>query len=416
MGAIESSGGPRAREAAGGPRWVEREPYVPPPQVKFVISSGPVSVHERVSLALAKRPYDHEDPDFQEIFRDTTEKLKQIFRTSHDAIIMQGEAVLGLEAAAANLVEPGDKCLNLVSGVYGAGYRRYFDFYGGEVVELTVPYDEAVTADQVEEVLRREGDVKVIAVVHSETPSGTMNPVREIAALAQRYGALTIVDVVSSLGATPLEFDEWGIDVAVAGPHKCLGAVPGSALVAVSNRAWDKIRSRPDPPRKRYVSLLDWKEGWLAEGRWPFTPFVAQVMGVREALVMRLEEGLEAAFDRHDFVARMCRAGIRGMGLDLWPARDEIMSNCITVIKVPEGVSESEVRLLMNRRYGVVVAGGLKELAGKVWRIGHMGYMAQPMFVVIALSALERALHDVGHPVDFGAGVGAALAAMDEPL
>ena len=134
-----------AKERPGGPRWAEREPYVPAPQTKFVLSSGPVSVHERVSLALARAPYDHEDPDFQEIFRDTTEKLKQVFRTAHDAIIMQGEAVLGLEAAAANLVEPGDKCLNLVSGVYGAGYRRYFDFYGGQVVELAVPYNEAIT-------------------------------------------------------------------------------------------------------------------------------------------------------------------------------------------------------------------------------------------------------------------------------
>jgi len=393
---------------------LERGSSVPAPQVKFTISSGPVGVDERVSLALARPPYDHEDPDFQELFRDATEKLKQVFRTSHDAIIMQGEAVLGLEAAAANLVEPGDKCLNLVSGVYGAGYRRYFDFYGGEVVELTVPYNESIRAEQVEEVLKREGDVKVIAVVHSETPSGTMNPIREIAALAQEYGAVTIVDVVSSLGATPLEFDEWGLDIAVAGPHKCLGAVPGSALVAVSHRAWEKIRSRPNPPRKRYVSLLDWKEGWLGEGRWPFTPFVAQVMGVREALIMRLEEGLSAAFARHDFVAHMCREGARGMGLELWPASEEIMANCITVIRVPEGVSESEVRLLMNRRYGVVVAGGLKDLAGKVWRIGHMGHMAQPMYVVIALSALERALHDVGYPVRFGAGPGAALAAMDD--
>jgi pyridoxamine--pyruvate transaminase len=393
---------------------LERGSNVPAPQVKFTISSGPVGVDERVSLALARAPYDHEDPDFQEIFRDTTEKLKQVFRTAHDAIIMQGEAVLGLEAAAANLVEPGDKCLNLVSGVYGAGYRRYFEFYGGEVVELVVPYNEAVPAERVEEVLEREGDVKVIAVVHSETPSGTMNPIREIAALAQKFDALTVVDVVSSLGATPLEFDEWGLDIAVAGPHKCLGAVPGSALVAVSQRAWEKIRARTAPPRKRYVSLLDWKEGWLGEGRWPFTPFVAQVMGVREALLMRLEEGLAAAFARHDYVANMCRAGVRGMGLDLWPASDDIMANCITVIKVPQGVSESEVRLLMNRRYGVVVAGGLKELAGKVWRIGHMGHMAQPMYVVVALAALERALYDVGYPIRMGAGVGAALAAMDD--
>ncbi len=385
----------------------------PVPQMKFTLGSGPVSVHERVSLALARAPLYHMDPDFQTLFRETTERLKQIYRTRHDVFMMQGEAVLGLEAAAANLVEPGDKCLNLVSGVYGAGYRRYFEMYGGQVVEVTVPYDEAVSAEAVEAVLRREGDVKVMAVVHSETPSGTINPVPEIAALAQRYGALTIVDSVSALGGMPVEVDAWGLDVVVAAPHKCLGGLPGSALMAVSDRAWDKIRARPNPPRRRYVSFLDWKEGWLGEGRFPFTPFVAQIAGVNEALAMRLEEGLENAFARHDLAARMCRAGIRGLGLELWPARAAITANCVTAFKIPAGLNGDEIQQVMNRRYGVVISGGLKEQHGKLLRIGHMGHMAQPMPVVVALGALERALHDLGYPVTFGAGVGAALAAMD---
>jgi pyridoxamine--pyruvate transaminase len=262
--------------------------------------------------------------------------------------------------------------------------------------------------------LRREGDVRLIAVVHSETPSGTMNPVREVADPARRHGALLIVDVVSSLGAAPFEFDEWGVDVAVAGPHKCLGGVPGSALMAVSERAWDKIRSRPDPPRRRYVSLLDWKEGWIGDGQFPFTPFVAQIAGLHEALTARLEEGLDSAVRRPDFVARMCRAGVRALGLQLWPAREEIMSNCVTAFVVPDGLAAEEIRLLMDRRYGVVISGGLKELRGSLLRIGHMGHVAQPMYTVIALAALERALHDLGCPVRFGAGVGAALAVMDE--
>ncbi len=386
----------------------------PPPLQKFAIGAGPVTVHERVSLALARAPLDHEDPEFQEIFRETTELLKRVFRTGGDTVIMQGEAVLGLEATAANLVEPGDTCLNLVSGIYGAGYGRHFTNYGGRLVELKVPYNEAIDAGEVEEVLRREGDVKVMAVVHSETPSGTMNPVRELAALARTYGVLLVVDAVSSVGAAEFAFDEWGVDVAVAGPHKCLGGVPGSALMAVSDRAWEKIRSRPDPPRRRYLSLLDWKDGWIAEGRWPFTPFVAQIVGLREALTARLEEGLDAAIRRHDYVAAMCRAGVRGLDLELWPASEEIMSNCVTAFRVPDGMAAEEVKLHMNRRYGIVISGGLGELKGKLLRIGHMGHVAQPAYTVMALAALERTLHDLGHPVAFGSGVGAALAAMDQ--
>lgn len=385
----------------------------PAPLEKFTIGAGPVSVHERVSLALARAPLDHEDPEFQDLFRRTTELLKRVFRTRQDTVIMQGEAVLGLEAAAANLVEPGDKCLNLVSGVYGAGYGRHFATYGGRVLEVAVPYDEAVQVEVVDDVLRREGDVSVIAVVHSETPSGTVNPVRELAGLARRHGALLVVDVVSSLGGSPFEFDAWGVDIAVAGPHKCLGGVPGSALMAISERAWDKIRTRSDPPRRRYVSLLDWKEGWIGEGRFPFTPFVAQVAGLHEALTARLEEGLENAVRRHDFVAGMCRAGVRALGLRLWPAREEIAANCVTAFAVPDGLDADEIRLLMNSRYGVEISGGLKELRGKLLRIGHMGHVAQPMYAVMALAALERALYDLGFPVRLGDGVGAALAAMD---
>jgi pyridoxamine--pyruvate transaminase len=382
--------------------------------MKFTMGSGPVGVHERVSLALARAPLYHIDPDFEALFRETTAKLQQVYRTRGDVFIMQGEAVLGLEAAAANLVEPGDKCLNLVSGVYGAGYRRYFEGYGGQVVELTVPYDDAVDAAAVEQVLRREGDVKLIAVVHSETPSGTVNPLPEIACLAQTYGALTIVDAVSSVGGMPVEVDGWGLDVTIAAPHKCLGGLPGSALMAVSERAWQKIRQRPNPPRRRYVSFLDWKDGWLSEGRFPFTPFVAQIAGVNEALSMRLEEGLENSWARHEWAARMCRAGVRALGLELWPARESILANCVTAFKIPAGLDGGELQRVMNQRYGVVISGGLKELYGKLLRIGHMGHMAQPMYVAVALSALERGLHDLGYPVRFGAGVGAALAAMDD--
>jgi len=380
-------------------------------RVKYTMSAGPVSIHDRVRQAYGRQVLYHYDPEFHDLFDDTVDKLRSLFQTEGDAVVMQGEAVLGLEAASACAVAPGDKCLNLVSGVYGAGYARHFEAHSGQPpLQIKVPYNEAIDPAQVETVLKREGDIRAVAMVHSETPSGTVNPVKEICLLAKHYGALTIVDAVSSLGGMAMEVEAWGVDLCIAGPHKCIGAAPGSALVAVSEDAWQAMRAHPNPRRRSYLSLLDWKEMWLEGRRFPFTVFVGQIGGLNEALTMIQEEGLEASIDRHTQAARMCRAGVLAMGLELWPAREEIMTTCVTAVKVPEGIDASELMRLMRERYRVVVSGSLNELAGTMIRIGHMGYMAQPEFVEIALSALEQALRDLGHPVNLGQGVGAALA------
>lgn len=377
---------------------------------KYTMAAGPVNIHDRVRQAYSRQVLYHYDPDFHELFNDTSEKLQQVFQTSQDVVIMQGEAVLGLEAASACMVHPGDKCLNVVSGVYGAGYARHFRRYSGaEPLEVKVPYDEAMDPAQVEDVLKREGDIRVIAMVHSETPSGTLNPVKEICRLAREYGALTIVDAVSSLAGMELAVDEWGIDVCVAGPHKCVGAAPGSALVSVSPRAWQAMLAKPNPLRRSYLSLLDWRELWQETGRFPFTVFVGQINGLNEALSMVLEEGLQERWSRHALAARACRAGVRAMGLELWPREDEIMATCVTAVKVPDGVDAGEIVSLMRKRHNVVITGSLKELEGKVIRIGHMGHMAQTSAVLVALAALESCLQDLGFPVQPGAGVAAAL-------
>lgn len=381
--------------------------------IKYTMSVGPNTIHDRIRQAYGRQIVYHYDPEFHQLFDDTTTKLKQIYQTSGDVVIMQGEAVLGLEAASACTVRPGDKCLNLVTGVFGAGYARYFQFYSGqEPIQITKPYNEAIDVAEVEEVLHREGDIRAVAMVHSETPSGTMNPVKEICAVAREHGALTIVDAVSSIGGMQIPVDEWGIDLCIGGPHKCLGAAPGSALIAVSDRAWEAMRNHPQPRRRSYLSLLDWKEGWIAERRFPFTVFVAQIRGVNEALTMVLEEGLEQRIARHAHVAAICRAGVAGMGLEFWPVSQDIMSTCVTAIRTPSGVEANQLIEHMREKYGVAVTGSLKELAGKVIRIGHMAHMAQPMYVVMALAALERSLFDLGYDLKLGKGVGAALAAM----
>ncbi len=377
------------------------------------MSAGPNSIHDRIRQAYARQVLYHYDPDFHNLFDDTTEKLKRVYQTKGDVVIMQGEAVLGLEASSACVIRPGDKCLNLVSGVFGAGYARYFKRYSGQdPIQIKVPYNESIDATDVERALREDGDIRAVAVVHSETPSGTLNPVKEICMVAREFGVLTIVDAVSSFSGLPVPVDDWGVDICVAGPHKCLGAAPGSALMAVSERAWEAMRTHPEPLRKGYLSLLDWKELWMEQRRFPFTIFVSQINGVNEALTMALEEGLEARFARHTQTAQMCRAGVEALGLTLWPARREIMSSCVTAFLAPDGLSPKQIVEHMRDTYGVSITGSLKELESKVIRIGHMGHTAQPIYVEIALAALERTLLDLGYQIQLGRAVGAALSVM----
>jgi pyridoxamine---pyruvate transaminase len=382
-------------------------------ETRITMSAGPNTIHDRIRQAYARQLLYHYDPDFLALFDDTTSKLRQVYQTSKDVVIMQGEAVLGLEAASACTIRPGDKCLNLVSGVFGAGYARYFKFFSGQdPLEIKVPYNESIDPADVERVLRREGDIRAIAVVHSETPSGTVNPVKDICALARQYGALTIVDAVSSFAGMPLPVDEWDIDICVAGPHKCLGAAPGSALVSVSERAWQAMRNHPTPRRRSYLSLLDWKESWLEQRRFPYTVFVAQINGINEALSMVLEEGLDNRIARHAAAAQMCRRGIAALGLELWPAREEIASTCVTAIAVPSGVNASRLVTDIREKHGIALTGSIKELEGKVLRIGHMGHMARPVYVAMALTALGQSLSDMGCQADTGQAIAAAFSAL----
>ena len=182
--------------------------------------------------------------------------------------------------------------------------------------------------------------------------------------------------------------------------------------MSVSDRAWEAMLAHPTPLRKGYLSLLDWKELWMEQRRFPFTIFVAQINGVNEALTMVLEEGLDARFARHAHAANMCRAGVKALGLRLWPAREEIMASCVTAFITPKGIASGHILSHMRENHGIAITGSLKELADTVVRIGHMGHVARPIYVEMVLAALERTLLDLGHPVKLGSAVGAALTVM----
>ena len=378
------------------------------------LAAGPVEVTARTLRDQAKPVLYHYDPAFIEFYAETTDLLKQVFRTSYDVVIMQGEAILGLEAAAASMISPGDKVLNLVSGVFGKWFQDFIEAYGGETIEIAVPYNDAIDPDDVRRVLQANPGIKFLSVVHSETPSGTHNPVREIGRIAKEFGVITMVDTVSGLGGEVLSPEDWGLDVAVAGPQKCLGGTPGLSLMAISPDAWKAMEARkPKPLRGSFLSILDWKATWLDQRRFPYTPSVTEIYALRSVLEQALEVGMDEFAARHQQIAAACRAGVRALGLDLWPVRDEIAASCVTAVRTPDGLDEARMRAVMRRKYGVTISPGYGELNGKLFRLGHMGpAQAHPTVLAAQLAVFERALNDVGYPVPFGAGVGAAMATL----
>ncbi len=384
----------------------------------FTLTAGPTMASPRVLAALGSpMVYDY-DPVFLDRFRALERKVAALLRTEGDVVLMQGEAVLGLEAAARALVRPGATALNLASGVYGKWFGLWLADMGANLVEIEVPYDESIDPADVERALRENPETELVAVVHSETPSGTLNPVSDIGPIAKRAGALVVADVVSSLAGEDVRADEWGLDVCVAGPQKCLAGPPGMSLMSVSDEAWTAIRANPGAPRGSFLSLLDWKERWIDGGRtaFPYTPSVADVHGVYAACEEVLERGLEESIAVHARAGRATRAGVRAMGLSLWARREDIAASCVTAVRTPEGVDTLALLGHIRERYGVMLSPGYGELKERLVRLGHMGPAARSLNPVVALSALGRGLADHGVAVRVGDGVEAALEVLAQPL
>lgn len=376
----------------------------------FTLSAGPVMSTPATQQALSTPIIYHYDPSFLELFRETERKAAQVFKTKNDIVIMQGEAILALEAGVRSLVKPGMKILNLVQGVFGKGTGYWLKDLGADVHEIEVPYDQAVDPEAVRTFLRDHPDTELITLVHSETPSGTVTDLKAIGPIAQEFGVMTMIDAVSSVGGLEFETDEWGLDLVVTGAQKCLGGPAGIGLVSLSERAWKAIESNPNAPRDSYLSFLDWKKKWKENGAFPFTPSVSDIYGVHSVLDQVLTEGLEAAIERHSASARVTRAGVEAMGLELWPASREISADCLTSIRMPESVDDVELRSHIREKYGVMLSSG--QGAGNLMRIAHMGPSAQGMYPIIGLSALGQGLTDMGVTVDTGAGVDAAMAVL----
>jgi pyridoxamine--pyruvate transaminase len=380
----------------------------------FTLTTGPVDAYPEVLRGLA-RPvlYDY-DPAFLGFYAKVEGKLRSALRTAHLPVILQGEPVLALEAGAASLIAKKDVVLNLVSGVYGAGFGFWARRYCAELLEICVPYDEVVDPASVAAQLAARPDIRVVAVCHHDTPSGTINPVAEIGRIVAAHGAYLLVDAVSSFGGMDVGPDSCSADLFITGPNKCLGCPPGLSLVGVTPRAWEKMKQNPDAPRDSILSFLDWEHAWRPDRPFPFTPSVAEINGLDAALDRYLGEGPERVWARHALTAAACRAGVLAMGLSLWPADVRTASPTATAIRIPAGIDDAALRAAARARYGVVFSSGRGETLGKLVRIGHMGPTARPIYSVVAVTALGGALQALGSRVDVAAGVAAALRVIDD--
>src|SRR5918995_1725555 len=369
---------------------------------QYLITAGPTPVPPAVSQAMAAPMLYHRAPAFVEIYERVLGKLPGVFQTANDVLCFSASGSGAMDSAAANLVRPGTPVLACAAGKFGERWIELCDAYGGETVRYEPGWGERLDPAEIDRLLTENGDIDVVFATLSETSTGIVHDVQAIAEVAKRHDVILVVDAVSGLGATDLRQDDWGVDVVVAGSQKALMIPPGLAFASVSQKALDFVEQRPGG---RYY--FDWVKTAKSQrkGNSPFTPAVPLFQALDVALDLIEEEGLDNVFARHDLLARATRAGVAGLGLELFGDADE-KSTVVTAIELPAGIDGGKVPGAL-RRLGITANGGQDHLKGKILRIAHCGYFGA-FDILTSLSGLEMALAQLGHDVDHGAGVGAA--------
>lgn len=386
---------------------------IPIKEPVITLSAGPVACYPRVLRAMSRPVHYDFDPFFQHVYERTVRKVTKALKSKEPALVLQCEPAPGLEACAASLIGPNDVVLNLVSGVYGKGFGYWAARYAKEVIEVEVPYDQAIDPADVAKAFKRRKDIKVVTVVHHDTPSGTLNPVKDIGRIVREHDALLLVDAVSSFAGMDIHPDDCFADVFVTGPGKCLGGPPGLTIIGMSKRAWKHIARNPKAPTASILSLGDWKDAWRHDRPFPFTPSVADINGLEGCMDQYLEEGPKTVWRRHERTAQACRAAVKAMGLKLWPASEAIAAPTCTAVRVPAGIDDGKLLAAAREEFGVVFSSGRGETKGKLIRIGHMGPVAEPIYATIAAIALGGALRRLGHnKANAAKGVEAAMAVI----
>lgn len=375
---------------------------------EFLMIPGPTPVPDSVLRKMAVPMVNHRGKEFAQILKNVTEKMKKVYLTEGDVILLTSSGSGGMESAVVNFLSPGDKAIFCVTGAFGNRWAKIGQVYGADVIRVEVPPGEGITLDKIEDALKKNPGVKAVYITHNETSTAVTNDLSKVGELAHRYSAIVAVDAISSLGAIELRMDEWQLDVVVTASQKALLTPPGIAFVAVSERAWELNKSAKMP---RFYFDLGEAKSMAANGETPFTPAVSQVFAIDTALDMLLSEGLENAWKRHKILGKATREGIKALGLKLL-AKEEFASNAVTGVYPPEGIQADELRRRVKDR-GVTLAGGQGSLKGKIFRIGHIGYVLDTD-IIVTLTIIGETLKEMGYNVDPTLGVKKALEVFNE--
>lgn len=380
-------------------------------QKRYLFAPGPTQVPPEVLLAMASPIIHHRAPDFIELFEQVRVDLQWLFQTTNDVLVLASSGTGGMEGSVANFLSPGDKAIVVNMGKFGERWGKLCKSFGVVAEEIKVEWGHAVDPQQIADALKKNPDTKAVFIQASETSTGVANDTKAIAEIIRPLAdTILVVDAITALGVFDIRTDEWGVDVVVTGSQKALMLPPGLAFVSISKKAWALANKAKNT--FFYYNFKKEAEGQRKQ-QTAFTPAVSMIVGLKEALRMLKVEGLENVFARHARLANAMREGVKAAGLSIFPK--ESPSNALTAIQAPDGVDGQKIYSRLRQPYGITAAGGQDHLKGKIFRISHMGYV-DTFDVIMALSAVEMVLKDLGHPVPLGAGVGKAEELLRMPI
>lgn len=364
------------------------------PPRRVLMGPGPSDVNPRVLEALSRPTIGHLDPMFIKMMDELKELLRYAFQTRNEVTIpISAPGSAGMETCFVNMIEPGDKVIVCCNGVFGKRMVENVIRSGGEAITVDDPWGRAVDPGKVEAVLKANQDARILAFVHAETSTGAMSDAATLAALAHKYNCLTIVDTVTAIGGIPLKVDEWGLDAVYAGTQKCLSCIPGLSPITISERAMAKIRNRKTRVQSWFMDMNLMLGYWDGGKRaYHHTAPINPLYALHEALVILQEEGLENSWTRHRDQHLALRSGLEKLGLQLVVPETERLPQ-LNAVKVPDGIDDAAVRKRLLMDFNLEIGAGLGESAGKLWRIGLMGYSANRGNVLYCLGALEAVLN-----------------------
>ncbi len=352
---------------------------------------GPTPVPDKVLQAMSRPMVNHRGPEFAQALNDVTAKLKQLFQTKNDVFVLTGSGTGGLEAIIVNTLSPGDKVLSVSIGVFGERFSTIAEQFGAEVIPLRSEWGKAADPDAIRQALKAEPRIKAVLVTHNETSTGVTNDLASVSSAVKEFDKLLLVDAISSLGSIDLPVDDWHCDVVVTGSQKGWMVPPGLVMVSISQKGWQAHSTAKMP---RFYWDFTKAKSYLEKGQTPWTPALSIVFALSVSLEMMVEEGLPNIVARHARIGKTVRDGVKSLGLSLF-ADEKYASNTVTAVAASGGLDIKKMRKIMNEERQIVLAGGQQTLDGKIFRIGHLGWVTENDIKAV-LSALKVVLPQAG--------------------